>query len=237
MTTASEFERDLRAAVVADTAEFLVLNKPAGLPVQALASQSGLDLTRWLRSTRGSKELYPCHRLDRVTSGLLLIAKGSQVNSQLSQLFQARSVQKYYLALSDRKPAKKQGLVKGDMERSRDGAWKLTRRLQNPAITQFFSFGLGDGLRLFILKPHTGKTHQLRVALKSLGAPIMGDERYGGSQADRCYLHAVDLGFRFQNTDYRFDCEPAQGECFRSDTLRETLTRVGPLSALPWPTL
>jgi len=61
------------------------------------------------------------------------------------------------------------------MLKARRGAWKLARSKESPALTEFVSTSLGQGLRLFLLRPYTGKTHQLRVAMKSLGAPIIGD--------------------------------------------------------------
>jgi len=87
---------------------------------------------------------------------------------------------------------------------ARNGSWKLLRSVENPAVTQFFSFGLTPGLRLYLLKPHTGKTHQLRVALKSLGVPLLGDTRYGADKSDRAYLHAWQLAFELDGKSYQF---------------------------------
>ena len=66
--------------------------------------------------------------------------------------------------------------------------------------------------RLFFVYPKTGKTHQIRVALKSLGAPILGDTRYGGTQADRVYLHAFRLKFHFMGKEYTAEVWPEWGE-------------------------
>ena len=60
--------------------------------------------------------------------------------------------------------------------------------------------------------PETGKTHQLRVACKSLGSPILGDVRYGGAPADRCFLHAYQLAFCYQGQDYEIRAEPPEAE-------------------------
>jgi len=70
------------------------------------------------------------------------------------------------------------------------------------------------GLRLFLLKPTTGKTHQIRVALKSEGAPILGDKMYSSSSADRTYLHAYSLTFKVNNKPYKYTCMPDCGEHF-----------------------
>jgi tRNA pseudouridine32 synthase/23S rRNA pseudouridine746 synthase len=80
----------------------------------------------------------------------------------------------------------------------------------NPAVTQFISQNCRPNERWFLLKPHTGKTHQLRVALKSLGAPIAGDRRYDAVEKaqheDRGYLHAYALRFEYDGEDYEFAC-------------------------------
>jgi len=125
--------------------------------------------------------LYPIHRLDKITSGLMVFARTSQVNEVLSKMLQDKQVEKYYLALSKHKPTKKQGAVIGDMKKGRRGSYLLLRDKTNPALTHFFakSFMQEDQRYwLFALKPETGKTHQLRVAMKSLASPVLGDRRY-----------------------------------------------------------
>ncbi|WP_445399184.1 TIGR01621 family pseudouridine synthase [Zobellella sp. An-6] len=173
---------------------FYVINKPAGLGMHQEGDSPGL--VRRLSEALG-EPLYPVHRLDKMTTGALLLARTPDANRELSRQFAERSTRKLYLALSDRRPSKKQGLIRGDMEKARGGSWKLCRTQLNPAITRFYSTPLAEGLRAFLLQPYTGKTHQLRVALKSLGSPILGDERYGGSPADRGYLHAWQLAFGY----------------------------------------
>ena len=83
------------------------------------------------------------------------------------------------------------------MARSRRGTWKLTRDEDNFAVTRFSSQSLKPGLRLFVLQPFTGKTHQLRVAMKSIGSPILGDTLYGGDEAEHLFLHAWRLVFDY----------------------------------------
>jgi tRNA pseudouridine32 synthase/23S rRNA pseudouridine746 synthase len=145
-----------------------------------------------------------------MTSGLLLLAKTQVAASELSQAFAKRDVEKYYLALSDKKPKKKQGMIKGDMTKSRRSMWKLMPSMDNPAVTQFFS-AAADGKRLFLCKPRTGKTHQIRVALKSIGSPIIGDPIYSpASVADRGYLHAYALQFVYSGQSYRYILDPSK---------------------------
>ena len=143
-----------------------------------------------------------------------MLAKTAAAAREFGELFAAHRVEKYYLALAKGKPRKKQGTIKGDMEKARRGAWKLTRTLDQPAITHFRSFGTESGIRVFLVQPASGKTHQIRVALKSLGTPILGDRLYGGEQSDRVYLHAFGLRFQLNNRQYVYVTPPSYGELF-----------------------
>ncbi len=223
--------------IVDQTDGFILIYKKPGVGFHREVDQPGVFEA--LKAREGLPELYPVHRLDKVTSGLLLMAKTASVNHQLSTQFAERQVQKFYLALSARKPRKKQGLVKGDMVAARRGAWKLLPSCINPAVTQFFSCGMGQGLRLFILKPHTGKTHQLRVALKSLGAPILGDALYDHRDHaiswDRTYLHAYGLSFHVDGRQYRYRVLPQEGDAFMSLDFSTAVAAYLSPESLPWP--
>lgn len=203
--------------VIQQTDNWLAINKPAGVGMHSEADQTGL--VAQLKSQFGLDYLAPVHRLDKVTSGCLLLAKSEQAASCLSQQFQEKSTEKVYLALTKGKPKKKQGTIKGDMVKARDGSWKLTRKMNNPSITHFTSLGYKEGLRLAIVNIETGKTHQVRVAMKSNGTPIWGDCRYGEKavhqQADRCYLHAYQLKFfDLDNQPVLLTCNAQQGKDF-----------------------
>lgn len=208
---------------------FYLINKHPGVSFHREGEEEGL--LDAVRAGLQDDAVWPVHRLDRVTSGLILLARSSQVASQFGSAFADHAVEKYYLALSDRKPQKKQGLIKGDMEKGRGGAWRLLPTQQNPAITQFFSFSVQPGLRLFLLRPHSGKTHQLRVAMKSQSAPILGDGLYGGSPADRAYLHAYALRFTLDGEAFSFVCLPEHGTAFVSEALHACLQRE---ASAPW---
>ncbi|WP_162046595.1 TIGR01621 family pseudouridine synthase [Vibrio taketomensis] len=189
--------------------DFLIINKHPGVSVHKDTGET--MLLNEVAKCSGDSQLYLVHRLDKMTSGILLLARNAQAASELSQAFANRQVEKYYLAIGAKKPKKKQGLVSGDMERSRRSAWKLVNSQHNPAITQFFSVSAKPGERLFLCKPHTGKTHQIRVALKSVGSAIVGDPIYNaGDDADRGYLHAFALAFTYQQQAYQFSCDPRE---------------------------
>lgn len=178
---------------------FICIHKPAG--VNFHSEEGGVGVVELVRQQFGSDQLFPVHRLDRMTSGLMLFARHAEANALLSGQFAARQIEKTYLALSAHKPKQKQGRIVGDMARSRNGAYKLLRTTENPAQTRFQCLGKvsmragEDELWAFVLFPKTGQTHQLRVAMKSVGAAILGDTRYGGGTADRGYLHAWRLVF------------------------------------------
>ena len=210
-----------QADIIADEAEFMLLYKPAGMNFHCEDSEKGfVVLAQELMQT---KELYSVHRLDKMTSGLILLAKSSKAANHFATMFEARAIEKYYIAISTRKPKKKQGWIKADMAPSRRGSYKLLQTKDNPAITQFHSTSIRPNERLFLLKLHTGKTHQIRVALKSIGAPIAGDIRYADAneakKEERGYLHAYALRFTLNNKAYSYTLPPREGERFCTEEL------------------
>lgn len=220
--------------------DFIVINKFPGISVHK--DDGDTMLVEEVAKATQDEKLYLVHRLDKMTSGILLLARSQSAASILSQLFADRQVEKYYLAIGSKKPKKKQGLVTGDMERSRRSAWKLVNSRKNPAITQFFSLAGEPGERAIICKPHTGKTHQIRVALKSVGSPICGDPIYNTSdKADRGYLHAYALRFTYGGKVYTFTCNPAEhellGSKWKTEALSKALTEWQSPWNLNWPAL
>lgn len=206
-------------------ADFLVIDKAPGVAVQGDAGAP--SVLEHVRRDLLLTHLYPVHRLDMGTSGVVVAAKTPEANRILSQAFQNQQVSKCYLAITGKKPSKKQGWVIGDMEKARGGSYRLSRTRDNPARTAFRSFALENGRRLFVLRPLTGKTHQLRVALKSLGAPIIGDERYGGEPADRMYLHAWRLEFSYCGRLYHYVAAPGPGALFCLPSLQTAVAQLG----------
>lgn len=209
--------------ILYESNEILAIHKPSGIPHHSNTEELGIvaHIRQQYSDQNPTTRLYSVHRLDRVTSGILLFAKNPQAARELTRLFREKKIVKYYTALSYHKPSqKKQGWVQGGMERGRRKSWKLVRDDKtNYAQTRFFSAGLGhlNALRdkdpnntpdkdalpsaprtLLLLRPHTGKTHQLRVAAKSAGLPLAGDpiykDRYdSAATSDRTYLHATAL--------------------------------------------
>ncbi len=225
--------------VISDHKDFLVISKDPGVSFHKEGNAEGLH--EKIRADLGLKSLYSVHRLDKITSGLLIFAKNSKTARELSRKFRNRMVEKYYIAISDRRPRKKQGTIKGDMEKSRRGSWKLTRGNKAPCITSFFSYALGGGQRLYLLKPYTGKTHQIRVAMKSIGAPVQGDSLYHkkeeGKPCDRGYLHSFVLRFKLDGKMYKFEQLPDSGEYFLSETFLMNVKKCEHPWELNWPSI
>jgi tRNA pseudouridine32 synthase/23S rRNA pseudouridine746 synthase len=223
--------------LIEDAADFIVIDKMPGVNVHRNdAKQSLVDI---LNADYSGIKFHLVHRLDDATSGLLVLAKNPEAAAELGALFANREIEKYYLALADGKPSKKQGTVVGDIKKSRGGSYLLSRTRSNPSITQFFSYSLGNGRRAYLLKPLTGKTHQLRVVMKSLGSTILGDLRYGpnGQESDRMYLHATALRFCFRGERYEYVSLPMTGALFADGGLAAALLDCQSPWALQWPSL
>lgn len=211
--------------LIHDHPSFIITHKSAGVNFHS-EEEAGFVVQM---SEQLGIPLFPVHRLDKMTSGLVIFAKSSETAAQFGKMFENREIEKYYLAISLRKPKKKMGWVKGDMASARRGDYKLLTTMNNPAITQFVSCALRTHERGFLIKPHTGKTHQIRVALKSLGSPIAGDERYAQSdearKEDRGYLHAYALRFRLNGEEFSFVVQPDEGERFVSEEIKTQLVQ------------
>ncbi len=239
--------------IITQEDDFIVIDKSAGVNFhdegdlgKGLFSQLKAEL-----SVQSTELLFPIHRLDKMTSGLLIFSKTLACAQAFQVMFNEHKIEKFYLAISDKKPTKKQGLVKGDMAKSRRGTWKLLRTSNNPAVTQFLSYHIENDKRLFLLKPQTGKTHQIRVALNSLGAPIIGDTRYHShktkntkekettkdNNTDRGYLHAYAMRFNYLGKQYQYVLPPSSGRYFSNDKLKNKLADLSQPWQLNWPNI
>ena len=211
--------------------DYWLIDKPAGMSFHAESDEMGVMQS--LSTSYPDQTFYPVHRLDKMTSGLLIVACHAKAAAEFGRMFEQREVEKRYLALSKRKPRKKQGTIAGGMSPSRRGQWKLTKDGGNMAVTQFFSSYFQE-VRVFMVRPLTGKTHQIRVALKSIGSPIFGDHRYGGEESDRGYLHAYRLQFNWHGEEKVYVCKPHTGALF-SSTLGDFVSAQFDESLLKWP--
>ncbi len=225
--------------VLADTPRYLVVDKAPGIAFHSEkpAKPGLLELVRaWQAKKQQSNapRIYAVHRLDKVCSGIIIFAYGAKNANALGNLFRHRRVEKIYVALTQARAKKYKGLVSGSMQRSRRGSWKLSQGVDNIARTLFFSIALEKGrpgLRCFVLSPQTGRTHQLRVCMKSLGAPILGDPLYGrfdlAREEDRTYLHAYAIRLQLDQEKLCLKCPPSAGEEFTKPSFQKRLQDLG----------
>jgi 23S rRNA pseudouridine1911/1915/1917 synthase len=136
------------------------------------------------------------HRLDKQTSGLIVVAKTDDAQASLMRQFGARSIEKEYLALVRGTPPAPRGRIEAPVGRDpRDRQRMAVVAGGRAAVTEYEALGSADGYSLLALHPLTGRTHQLRAHLAYLGLPIAGDMRYGGGigpgELERQFLHAA----------------------------------------------
>ncbi len=178
-------------------AEAMIIDKPAGLPVDLPRDQS-ISVMNHLDSLRFGFERQPgiVHRLDRDTSGCLLLARNPKMQRRFSQAFEAGTVAKTYLAVIDGIPATSGGTIDLALNKvsTRETGWRMVpdKRGQR-AVTHWEVAGIDGRQALVRFKPETGRTHQLRVhAASAIGFPILGDPVYGDGHGPML-LHAASL--------------------------------------------
>ena len=182
----------------------IVLNKPSGLAVQG-----GTNTTRhidgMLEALKFGLEEKPklVHRIDKDTSGVLVLARNRKMADALTKAFREHTLQKTYLVLTRGVPKKNIGEIKAPLEKV-DGRMQVTEG-GKPAVTEYEVLdNVGEKYALIAASPLTGRTHQIRAHLEYLGTPICGDDKYFGDEryknsliAHKLYLHAykIDLSF------------------------------------------
>jgi len=169
-----------------EDAAVVAVNKPSGLLVhRGWANDDDVAMFR-VRDALGA-HVYPVHRLDRGTSGVLVFARTREAAATLSLGFESREVDKRYLALVRGAPPES-GTIDYALAKGKDGP-----RL--PAITRFSLVARsgGDRCSLVLAMPETGRGHQIRRHLKHLGHPLVGDVNYGSGGINRHYRAAYDL--------------------------------------------
>lgn len=178
----------------------VVANKPSGLLVhRGWAQDDDVAMFR-VRDALGGNHVYPLHRLDRGTSGALVLARTKEAHALLSKEFEAQRVDKSYLALVRGKPSGS-GTIDYAIPRASDDGERV------PAVTRYQVLGQSpvDRCSLVLALPETGRLHQVRRHLRHLGHPLVGDVKYGSGEINRHYratyafqrlgLHAFGIAF------------------------------------------
>ncbi len=178
-------------------AEAIIVDKPAGLAVDPPRDGS-LSVANHLDSLRFgfARHPTPVHRLDRDTSGCLLLARNPRALRKFNAAFEAGLVEKIYLAVLDGVPEASEGIIDLPLAKvsTREDGWRMVvDKRGKSARTGWTKLGVREGRALIAFRPETGRTHQLRVhAASGLGFPIAGDAVYGGD-AGSLMLHASGL--------------------------------------------
>lgn len=199
----------VRAMVIYEDPAILALNKPAGLSSQGGRGQfHTLDDLLWAFARSNGKRPELVHRLDRDTSGVIVAAKTKPAAGALGKAIMARRVTKTYRAIvAPGAPEPADGVIEAPLRREDRGREAYMRPCApnhpdaESARTAYRTVKHSSAAALLELQPHTGRMHQLRVHLASIGRPIAGDARYGGAlvlageEVPRLMLHALALEF------------------------------------------
>jgi 23S rRNA pseudouridine1911/1915/1917 synthase len=197
--------------ILYEDADLAAIDKPAGMTVHAGAGRREGTLVNALlhhfgELSRVGGPLRPgiVHRLDRLTSGVILVAKNDAAHRALARQFAAREVRKTYVALvhgNFRPPPAGWTRLEMPIRRDRRSRVKMTARAREgrPALTEFRVTAERPGYSLLEVRIGTGRTHQIRVHLSAIGHPVVGDNLYGAPrqpELGRFFLHAREIAFR-----------------------------------------
>lgn len=196
---------DIPLDVVHEDQDMLVVDKPPGLPVHPAVGHPNHTLVNALLAhcpdlTGIGGKLRPgiVHRLDKDTSGLLMVAKNAKAHLSLTNQLKERTVKKGYITLVKGHPAVQEGTIEAPISRDpRNRKRMAVVGKGRESVTRYMVVEHLDDYSLLEVWPKTGRTHQIRVHLSHLGHPVVGDSLYGGKAPflKRQFLHAHFLGF------------------------------------------
>jgi len=195
---------DLPIEILYQDDAVIAVNKPAGLTVHAGAGQhDGTLVNRLVHHFHGLSQLGGderpgiVHRIDKDTSGVLLVARTDAAHRALAAQFSGRTVEKVYLALVNGQVKDDTGRITKPVARDPVRRIRMTARLATgrEAITEYRVRQRWEKFTFLEVRIRTGRTHQIRVHLASLGHPVAGDRLYGAPPAQRLFLHAWKIGF------------------------------------------
>lgn len=185
--------------------DLLIVHKPPG---SAIDTEEGKA-----RLFKEFGEVFLVHRLDKDTSGLLLLARKKEIAKELEALFRTQTIEKGYLAIVDGLIGEDSGEIRNHIGKVHTYQGQSLRGAVSPekgrlAHTLWRTLGRGQGATLVACQPQTGRTHQIRVHMKGMGHPILGDYQYArrfhcALRPTRCMLHASELTFTHPTTGQR----------------------------------
>jgi 23S rRNA pseudouridine1911/1915/1917 synthase len=197
-------------AIIYEDDDVLVIDKPAGLTVHPAPGHPSHTLVNAILDhcpglTMGNELMRPgiVHRLDKDTSGLIVIAKNDFAREYLGAQFKSRTVTKGYLVLVRGRLSPEQGIIEAPIGRDPHRRQRMAIvEAGKQASTQYQVRKYFDNYTLIEVSPRTGRTHQIRVHLSAIGYPVIGDIIYGtrSPNLDRQFIHAYRLGFRLPST-------------------------------------
>jgi 23S rRNA pseudouridine1911/1915/1917 synthase len=198
---------DIPLDIIFENDDLIVVNKPAGMVVHPAAGHYSGTLVNAvlgydpdMEGIGGEERPGLVHRLDKETSGLIILAKNERAHNWLQDQFRLRKVEKTYLALVDGKPPTPAGRVEASI--GRDPSHRKKMAIVSPgkgreAVSEYKTLESFKNHTLLEFHPHTGRTHQIRLHCQFLGCPIVGDSVYGKRSVtlttDRHFLHAAKL--------------------------------------------
>lgn len=159
----------------------IIANKPQGIATTQAEDETLEDLAR-----AQFGEAYACHRLDRNTGGLVILARNGAARAAAEAAIKARLIEKRYACIVRGTPVPGEGEIRLRLEKTDDGV-KIVDKGGVEALTVYKTLRTGDGLSLVEALLITGRTHQIRVSMASIGTPILGDDKYGDRRFNRAY--------------------------------------------------
>ncbi len=190
-------------SILYEDSDMIVIDKPSGLVVHPGAGTTETTLVEGLLVDRGlpvsDDPARPgiVHRLDKETTGVIVVAKTLEALESLKRQFTDRSTKKHYIAVVDGIFQETEGHIDAPIGRNPAMPQRMSIQASGrPAQTEFNVLSELEGSSLLWIRPRTGRTHQIRVHLRYIGHSVLGDEKYGGKEADRLMLHAWRLMIR-----------------------------------------
>jgi len=204
---------DATFAITYEDEHLLVVDKPAGVVVHPARGHAAGTLAQALAGHAGGGQAGRegiVHRLDRDTSGLLVVARSEEVHAALKAMLRRRRITREYLALVEGRPAARSGTIDAPLGRDRRVRTRISTDTDEPreAITHFETEQTFPDYTLLRVRLETGRTHQIRAHLKAIGHPVAGDPEYGRKGAlglTRQFLHAEHLAFAHPATGAAVD--------------------------------